>query len=95
MTAREPEFLVVPAGTKPTECRGPTCGAVIYFITHPKTGRPHPVDCDVDGGEAPSAHKDSRQLGMFDDIGPPRDGRGVTHFTTCLDAAAFRRGVGR
>ncbi len=66
----------------------------VGFVVHPTTGRMHPVDCDVEGGEEPSAHKDPRQLDAFDDRATAHDGRGVSHFATCPDAATFRRGIG-
>lgn len=86
-------FFSVAPGTKPAQCRGETCQKSIFFITHPATNRPHPIDCDVPGGEMPSAWKDPRQTSVFDVDEPERHGRGVSHFETCPDALKFRRGV--
>ena len=73
---KDSAWLDVPKGTRASQCGGPTCKAVVFWISHPSTGRAHPVDCDVDGGAEPTA----------------RDaGRGVSHFATCPDAALFRR----
>ncbi len=73
----DPQWLEVPAGTRARECRG--CQATIYWIEHPTTGRPHPVDCDVDGGQEPDPEPQ----------GEP--GLGISHFATCPEAASFRR----
>lgn len=90
MTTRGPEFIAVPAGTRRSQCNGPTCRAVIYFVEHPRTGRPHPVDCDVEGGEHPSEPVDPRQLSLDGETVREHDGRGVSHFATCPDADHFR-----
>lgn len=89
---KDRRFFTVPAGSKPIACRGKTCTKFIYFITNPATNRPHPIDCDVDGGELPTAHRDKSQASMFDVDEPPHEGRGVSHFSTCPDAVQFRRG---
>ena len=88
------KFYVVPAGTRTGQCRGADCKAVIYFIDHPTTGRPFPVDCDVEGGETPSEHvNDPNQQGLFSDGGEQHhDGRGVSHFFTCPNADDFGKG---
>jgi hypothetical protein len=93
------KFYTVPAGTPSAQCKGPTCRAVIYFIENPTSGKRMPVDCDVEGGEAPSPKADPRQMDAFDarrseGLGS-YDGRGVSHFTTCPDADRFTRGAGR
>jgi hypothetical protein len=97
MTAplRAPAWLTVPAGTRPTECRGRTCRALIYWIEHPRTGKPHPVDCDVPGGEEPSRHSFSTEQGnvFSGEFEKAHDGRGLSHFASCPDAKAFRRGA--
>ena len=69
----------------------------IYFISHPFTGKPHPIDCDVPGGRRPSAHAASPDQGSLFEAGSTEatyDGRGISHFETCPDAALFRRGIG-
>jgi len=72
----------VPAGTREAECRG--CGEAVYWIITPK-GSKLPVDCDsVVGAYAPS--------GAFGD--GQHEGRGVSHFQTCIKAADFS-GKGR
>ncbi len=90
---RELQFFKVPAGTRSARCNGPTCGKQIFFIINPRTGRPMPIDCDVEGGEAPSATKDKSQLDAFSTT-TGHDGRGVSHFLTCPDAEQFSRGRG-
>lgn len=67
----------VPAGTREAECRG--CGEPIYWITTPR-GSKLPVDCDsVPGAHVPSEARSTTQ----------HDGRGVSHFQTCMKAADF------
>lgn len=92
MTARSPYMMTVPAGTEATVCRSPNCRKKIYFVLHPRTNRPHPVDCDVPGGEEPSVTAGGNQRALFDDPAAPEphDGRGVSHFETCVDASRFR-----
>lgn len=91
-------FYTVPAGTRPSKCKGAamggTCTATIYFITNPNTGRPMPVSCDVEGGVRPSESADASQLDMLaGGVADVRDGRGVSHFTDCPDADDFSRGA--
>lgn len=69
-----PTFYDVPKGAREEECRGRNCRATVYWITNPATGRRLPVDCDVEGGQEPTAWA---------------DGRGVSHFTTCSDVGQF------
>jgi len=93
---REQVFYVVPAGTPKSQCNGETCHAVIYWITNPRTGRPMPIDCDVEGGEEPSELHDPKQIDAFSQSTlSNRDGRGVSHFTTCPDVGQFSRKGGR
>ena len=82
-TMSNTDFIAVPKGTRPARCRGANCGATIYYVERPKMrkGEPVPgqtaripVHCDVDGGATP------------DDV---TDGRGVNHFTDCVDAGRF------
>lgn len=85
-------FYDVPAGTRPTTCRGPQCQARMYWITTPYGSRV-PVDCDVDGGRRPSetAHRDQADLFAAGGVAEVHDGRGVSHFTTCCDVDLFSR----
>jgi hypothetical protein len=47
------KFYDVPAGTQPSECRGKSCRATIYWV---KSGdKSIPIDCEVDGGYEPDA----------------------------------------
>ena len=68
--------MTIPAGTAAKKCAGPNCKVLMYFIPHPKNGRPHPVSCELEaeGAKAPTA----TELGV-----------GVSHFTTCVDRAMF------
>jgi hypothetical protein len=84
-----PKFYDVPAGTPSAQCNGSACRAVIYWITNPASGRPLPVGCDFDGGEAPSETRDKGQLDAFAGSAFVHDGRGVSHFTTCPDVGQF------
>jgi hypothetical protein len=86
----ETRFYVVPAGTRPTRCRGSSCNALIYFVANPATGRMTPVDCDVEGGKRPSESKEKGQLDMLSGgEAAVYDGKGVSHFQTCADAEQF------
>lgn len=91
MEPRAPQFYTVPAGTPSTRCKGPTCQATIFFITSPRSGRPLPIHCDVDGGRRPSMTNDRSQLDAFDGGAEIHDGRGVSHFADCPDAEPFQR----
>jgi hypothetical protein len=78
MTTRAPILFDVPAGTRSTRCA--SCNKVIYFILTP-AGKRMPVDCDVEGGNAPSSRGSVTQF----------HGRGVSHFATCAHADEHRR----
>ncbi len=78
----------VPAGTRPSQCRGSNCNATIYWITRPN-GKKMPVDCEVEGGWKPSESPDPDQGDLLGEPNVPRDGRGVSHFQTCVDAGRF------
>lgn len=84
-----PRWETVHAGTRPSICtghqkKGGTCRAEVFWIRRPKIrgGKPVPsapevrlqVDCDVVGGERPTSVS---------------DGRGHSHFLTCVDAKRF------
>lgn len=85
-------FITVPAGTKPTTCRGPNCHATMYWARD--GGRAIPVDCDVEGGKRPSESAERGQLDAFSQTeAPVYDGKGVSHFATCPDADRFRGGA--
>ena len=88
---REPQWITIPAGTRPSICRGLTCRQRIYFVENPKTGRMQPVDASVPGGIEPSPKRDPSQLSLLDAPMEERDGRGLSHFATCLDVDQFRR----
>lgn len=45
-------FYEVPTGTRPSQCRGATCRATIYWIERGE--KRLPIDCDVDGGFEPT-----------------------------------------
>lgn len=77
------ELITVPKGSRGSQCRGPNCRKTIYWVERPKMrkGQPVPgqtarvpVDCDVDGGSSPDSLS---------------EGRGVNHFTNCVDAKNF------
>lgn len=73
-----PLLFDVPAGTPSSRCRG--CDRVVYFIMT-NAGKSMPVDCDVDGGHAPSSPGSGAQ----------HSGKGISHFANCPAAAQFRR----
>jgi hypothetical protein len=88
------KLFTVPAGTPAGKCRGPSCGAVIYWIRI--NGVPMPVDCEpgnVTGCRRPSETKDTSQRDMFSSNGTAAvyDGKGISHFANCPDAELFRR----
>lgn len=92
-TRSTPKMLTVPPGTRASYCRGPNCGKRIYFAMNPETHRVAPIDCDVEGGTRPSESKDTGQLDMLSGgEAAVHEGRGVSHFLTCSDAAMFTRG---
>jgi hypothetical protein len=90
-TERAQKFFVVAAGSSSAKCKGETCGATIYFVRNPVTGRPVPVSCDVEGGRRPSESKDVGQLDAFGGEADVHDGRGLSHFLDCPDADDFSR----
>jgi hypothetical protein len=90
-----PRLYVVPAGSRKGVCSGIHCGAPIYWIKSPNSGRPMPISVDVEGGRVPSERADPRQLDAFSQGKGNVDGRGVSHFTVCPDADRFSRGGGR
>ncbi|HTE45150.1 MAG TPA: hypothetical protein VK636_07895, partial [Gemmatimonadaceae bacterium] len=64
----------------------------IYFVANPRTGRMMPIDCDVEGGEAPSLHApDPTQQSLFGDKVEHHHGKGVLHFLTCPDRDEFSK----
>lgn len=74
-------WIRVPAGTRRRRCRDPYCQRAIYWVRRAaggpgKPARMRPVDCDVEGGCAPTE---------------TMDGQGVSHFKLCPGAARFRR----
>ena len=79
---KAPQFFTVPAGTPARECQG--CRATIYWI-ETEAGKRMPVSCDVEGGVRPQRVGGS--LGGVERV----PGIGVSHFTNCPMAGAFRR----
>ncbi len=78
MTTKAFTWYEIPAGTRSRECRGSTCGAMIFDIPSPKTpGAKIPISIEPDGAYAPTAAE---------------KGRGVNHFQDCPDADEFHRG---
>lgn len=93
MTDRKEEWIVVKAGTPVKACRDQGCGKPIYFAVHPRSGRPHPVDCHVPGGLEPSVHAGDPLPSLFGEDLVAQNGRGISHFATCPAAEKFRRGI--
>lgn len=76
-------YYEIPAGTRISECTGPTCEKTIYWITYQKEEKDgsmkevrQPVDVDVPDGLAPTKTE---------------PGRGVSHYVTCPDAGHFSK----
>ncbi len=96
MPKQEPRLFIIPAGTRPSKCNGPSCGATIYWGRNPVTGRAMPLSCDVPGGEPPSESKERGQLDAFSNAeAQVHDGLGCSHFLNCIDAAIFSHGGAR
>ena len=71
---KELEFHVIPVGSPIRRCRGADCGKDVYFVSN---ARGVSVPIDADGNErcrAPEGQK---------------DGLGISHFLTCLNANDF------
>lgn len=75
---RAPAVFTIPAGTRPQPCRGAGCRAAVYWVTHPRTGRPHPVSVAHPDAAAPTRAK---------------PGTGISHFQDCVAADDFRGGA--
>lgn len=79
------DYIVVPAGTAASQCRGKDCKALIYWIERPSRAKNAPagkmvkvpVDCDHNAQCHPPQHNE--------------DGLGVNHFQTCADVDRFSR----
>lgn len=71
-------YIGVPRGTPPRKCF--RCPATIYLVKNPKTERRMPIDCE------PYAKAPESRAPTSD-----QDGKGVSHFATCPEAASFRR----
>lgn len=71
-------WIPVRHDTTPESCTGPTCGATIYKVPHPKTGNTVPVNCAVNGGIEPDPLAE-------------KDGVGLSHFADCPDREQFGR----
>ena len=94
-TKAGPRQYVIPAGTRPSRCKGAamggSCSALVYWITDPH-GQWRIVDADVEGGKRPSESKDVGQLDMLSGgEAAVYDGSGVDHHATCPDVELFRR----
>jgi hypothetical protein len=91
-TQRAPQFFEIPAGAKPTMCKGSTCNRTFYWVRLPN-GVAIPVDVDVPGGVKPSEHaNDPTQESLFaTEKVEHHDGRGVRHHSVCPDVDEFRR----
>jgi hypothetical protein len=62
---REPQFIEVPAGTRPSSCR--SCRKRVFFIITAKNKRPMPVNCSVEGGNEPGTLSAGRGISHFAD----------------------------
>lgn len=79
--AKTVQWFTVPAGTPSAECRG--CRQTVYWIIT-EAGRRMPVNCDVPGGLRPV---------RFGGAAERDNGRGLSHFADCPQAARFRQGA--
>lgn len=79
-------FFEIPLGTEPSKCR--SCGQLVYFVTT-KRGAPMPVSIAAEGCRAPDTFAEG-QLNVFGGVDQPMPGRGVSHFSDCPDAEAWR-----
>ena len=59
-TAKPREYLTVPAGSRPANCKA--CDCLIYFVEH-KPGKYTPVDCEADAQCAPPT-RESEGVGV-------------------------------
>jgi hypothetical protein len=94
--ARSPNLVEIPAGTERVRCTGATCKAMVYPITHPKTGNPTRAAVEEtiklkDGVIVPTG-----AFAPYLDAGPGREtikrpGLGYSHFIDCPDAPSFKR----
>lgn len=89
MPAVATQFYSIPAGTKPSICRGSTCNRQFFWIRTNKG--PKPISCDVEGGKKPSEAKDVGQLDLMGGEAEVYEGRGVLHHTVCPDVGEFAR----
>lgn len=65
----------IPAGTKPTACRGDSCtNARVYFVDN------KPVSVEPYGANPPAVEPTATE-----------DGAGISHFADCPDAVSFHR----
>lgn len=60
---REPQFITVPKGTRPSMCR--SCYKRGFWITTEKNKRPLLVDCSVDGASEPGTLSEGRGVAHF------------------------------
>ena len=88
MPPKTPTLYKVPPGTKATTCKGPNCRKRVYWI-RTERGKALLIDCDVEGGQHPSEASDASQLDILSGATTVREGFGVSHFTSCIDAERF------
>lgn len=86
MTTRAPVYFDIPLGTPLSRCR--SCGQPVYFITT-KRGKLMPVSIAAEGCRAPDTFPEG-QLNVFGGADTPQAGRGISHFSDCPDAQAWR-----
>lgn len=77
MTRRSaPAYEAIPPGTPPQRCRGPNCGAMVYWVPNSK-GKRVPVSTTFDAECWPPS--------------ADQPGVGVSHFLDCPDANNFSK----
>lgn len=62
---REPLFVAVPAGTRPSQCR--SCKRRVFFIITEKNKKPMPVNCSAEGAFEPGTLTVGRGISHFAD----------------------------
>lgn len=85
-----PPLIPIPWDTPPAACRG--CGETIYFVTDPRTRRPHPVSVACPRCRPPRREATVRDpaTGAESVVAARRDGQGISHFANCPAADRFR-----
>lgn len=67
------QMIPIPARTPASSCR--SCGQKIYWVSHPSSGRNHPVSIEHEDAEAPTSLL---------------EGQGISHFADCPNADQHR-----